>query len=420
MSYVEKIRIAQRLLVEHNIPMWLIYSDNSCKDHCFDLLGGKADVSSYMLLTSTDKRLIVHNLDAKNQADCWKDDMLVFSNGGSEELLAGAIHDLGFSGKFATNYSARCFKTTDRLPAGRRDYIEKIVINYFPSELGIDFNDRNSIARALIRMRDINVSAEDVLLQLYDRKSSTEVERLRFAAERTNQVLEEAFSHVRPGMQDYELMNLVERVRKDTFVNVNREGLVSEELAWESELCPIILTGDSFVDGGHSRCSGQIIEEGSTLYFDYGVKHKYRDGIIVCSDIQRMGYVLREGEDGPNSEVQELFDVIYKSITAGAEAAQIGVNGIDVDRAVRSIVNAAGFNYDHDTGHPIGHDAHSPGVPFRNKDEGLFVQPGGVYTLEPRIPVRNGCSIEEMIHVKPEGGVEFLSPRQERFYLVRK
>lgn len=411
MGFGQKIGVAQQLLREHEIPMWLIYSDSSVKDHSFDMLGGKADVSSYMLITPEDKRLIVHSLDAKNQDQCWEDDIRVFSNGDIEGQLVLAMSELGFSGKFATNYSARCFKTTDRIPAGRRDRIEELIVDNF-------FN--NSLNELLPVMRQINVSADEILLKLYDRKTPTEVERLKFAAERADYILGEVFSHVRPGMDDHELMGLVERIRKDTYhsYGLNNIGVVHEGLSWEREICPIILTGKTFSDGGHSRCSGEVVRKGNTLYFDYGVKHTYSDGGVACSDIQRMGYVLRDDEVCASEQAQLYFDVVYAAISAGAKACKVGVSGADVDDAVRSVVNEAGFNYDHDTGHPIGHEAQTPGTPFRETAKDLFVQPGGVYTIEPRIQVENGCSIEEMIHVGL-GGVEFLSPRQNVLYLVK-
>ena len=53
-----------------------------------------------------------------------------------------------------------------------------------------------------------------------------------------------------------------------------------------------------------------------------------------------------------------------------------------------------------------------------SKRANLELIENGVYTLEPRIAIANGGSIEEMIQVTKFGGVP-ISPMQKEIYLVK-
>ena len=78
-------------------------------------------------------------------------------------------------------------------------------------------------------------------------------------------------------------------------------------------------------------------------------------------------------------------------------------------------------DYNHSTGHAIGEEAHSPGTLLglkENKLSNLIVQETGVYTIEPRIAIPNGGSIEEMVYVSKDGGIP-VSRRQKELYLLK-
>ena len=64
--------------------------------------------------------------------------------------------------------------------------------------------------------------------------------------------------------------------------------------------------------------------------------------------------------------------------------------------------------------------AHNPGTsisPFGHKRSNLKLQENGVYTIEPRIQIENGGSIEEMILVSKKG-TKTLCERQEKIYTI--
>ncbi len=48
----------------------------------------------------------------------------------------------------------------------------------------------------------------------------------------------------------------------------------------------------------------------------------------------------------------------------------------------------------------------------------MIIQNHGVYTIEPRVTIINGGSIEEMVYVTENGGVS-LSERQKDLYIIK-
>lgn len=59
----------------------------------------------------------------------------------------------------------------------------------------------------------------------------------------------------------------------------------------------------------------------------------------------------------------------------------------------------------------------APKSPNKTSKSNMMLQETGIYTIEPRIPIVNGCSVEEMILVTKDGGKP-LCNRQEKIYLI--
>jgi len=270
---------------------------------------------------------------------------------------------------------------------------------------------------------DSFVSSEVVIYSLVDRKSQDDLMKMRTAANRAHQVITDAFKKIRPGMKENELVDLVHSTTSEKPSSYHpNDSVVDEEYAWEEALCPIALTGDSFTKGGHAVSGETEVKEGSTVYFDFGVQLTFDDGSSFSSDIQRTGYVLRSNEASIPPEINDRFDAVIGSITEGIENIKPGMSGFEADEVVRGYLQEKGFkNYDHATGHAIGGEAHNPGTVLANRKEGrsaLKVQPNGVYTIEPRIPVPNGVSVEEMVVFFEDKPAESLSPRQTEPILI--
>jgi D-alanyl-D-alanine dipeptidase len=113
-----------------------------------------------------------------------------------------------------------------------------------------------------------------------------------------------------------------------------------------------------------------------------------------CSDITRCVHV---GE--PTPEVATAYDVLHEAQRAGVAAAMVGAACQDVDRASRSIIEAAGFGeyFVHRTGHGIGMEAHEE--PYMVEGNDRRIEAGFAFSVEPGIyvPGRFGMRLEDIV-----------------------
>jgi len=270
-------------------------------------------------------------------------------------------------------------------------------------EILIDYLSGSDFAEKLI-------SAEDIINALRGRKTPLEVARIREAVTVTEEIYQRTFDYLRPGMSEKQ-------------VGQYMHALLDEynlESAWAYEHCPAFNSGpDSPV--GHGGPTDLVIEPGHLLHFDFGVKKS-----DYCSDIQRMGYVLRPGEKQPPSEVQRGFETVLAAIDAAIEALKPGTPGVDVDAAARRVVTEAGYpEYKYSTGHQLGRVAHDGGALLGPAWERYgdsphqTVEVGHVYTIEPGLMLEGYgyIGLEEDVLVT-DSGVEYLIEPQRELILI--
>lgn len=410
-TWPKRLSVAQSILRDLQVPLWLIVNQED-RDPTAKKLLGVSSIRSMVLLSPTQKRIVVSSLDRNNLPED-PDIVVCKTRADYDDGVIAGLCDLGFTDRVMVNYTTMGDVGTDRIGAGTRDWVDFLVARAFPEVVGRTGN-----------IRDVVVSAENVIYALYDRKMPDEIAKMRVAARRANEILETAFAQLRPGMKDWDAYRLVHRIMRETRPDYFAEaGVVSETFSWPEDHNPIVLTGPSFTKGGHAMTCGETIEPGNTVYFDFGVKLTFQDGTSWSSDLQRMGYVLRDGETEASPESRRIFSLLHDSVTDGIERMRPGMRGWEVDEIVRRYITDVGYDYDHATGHPIGEEAHNPGTTLRPRQdafgtEQLLIQPHGAYTIEPRIPIVNGGSIEEMVLVNPDGPNETFCPRQERLYLI--
>ena len=80
------------------------------------------------------------------------------------------------------------------------------------------------------------------------------------------------------------------------------------------------------------------IKGGQLVHFDFGVKEN-----DYCSDIQRMMYILAEGEKEPPKVVTDAFNVIVNAIQETVKAIKPGMRGVEADQIARRSVTARRF-----------------------------------------------------------------------------
>mgnify|MGYP003913101983 CR=1 FL=1 len=266
-------------------------------------------------------------------------------------------------------------------------------------------------------------SAENIIYDLISKKTNKQIERLKNQACITNNILKETFKQITVGLTEIQIVDLVNKITDKIMEEVTRKEnneIIYYDMAWEN--CPIVLTGENLAKGGHSLPSDKKLKYGDTIYFDFGIKIEYSDGEILYTDMQRMGYAKSDDNKPVPKNIQKVFNTLVKAIEDGIDEMKSDVKAYTVDNIVRKKILKAGYpDYNHATGHAVGLNVHDSGAVISLKSckrATLSLIENGIYTLEPRINIVNGGSIEEMIQVTKYGGIP-LCDTQKELYIVK-
>jgi Xaa-Pro aminopeptidase len=260
------------------------------------------------------------------------------------------------------------------------------------------------------RMEDRIISAERIISALRQRKSAYEVENMKEAIRITENIFRSVTGFIQPGRTEKEIAEFMKG-------EVRKAGVT---LAWEPSSCPAVFTGPDTA-GAHYAPTGRVVERGHILNMDFGVRFNG-----YCSDLQRTFYIRKEGEEQAPPDVQKGFDTIVRAIEASRQVLRVGNKGIDVDRVARETITSAGYEeFPHALGHQVGRFAHDGtallGPAWEKYARKPFepIEPGMVFTLEPRltVPGRGIATVEEMVLVTEEGA-KFISTPQVELQIV--
>lgn len=389
----EKVAQATEILHEFDVDLWLTFvRETSMQPDPVLPLIADVDVtwhSAFILSRSGEHTAIVGHFDAANvhQLDVYA--AVIDYHEGIAAPLRQALDD----------YAPR-----------------RIAINYSTSDVAAD-GLSHGMYRTLLAHLDGTahaerlISAEQIIAALRGRKSATEVERVRQAVAVTEQLFDEVEAFAKPGMTQRQIADFVHR-------RMDEMGL---GFAWPRPFNPIVTCGpESAV--GHAAPGDVVLQKGHTLHLDLGVKLN-----DYCSDIQRMWYVLDDGETEAPPEVQRAFDVVHGAIKAGESALTPGTPGWQVDEVARNFIVDNGYpEYMHAFGHLLGRAAHDGATvlaPRWERYEGICelpVEVGNIFTLELHvvIPERGMMSLEEDVLVTADG-VEYLSKPQTELRYIR-
>jgi len=393
-------------LIDEN-AVWIMYSSENCDPYFSKFVTDKTIVPALCVLSNKKNFLISHSLDQENVKN-FDGELLTY--GGENSLLenmGNILKTLHFPQKVYLNYSDKMDSQIDVLGYGTYRFITDNILRLYKQHG---------------KSTPVFASSDFLIYSLLDAKSEDDIFYLRLAAVRASEILKTSFKRIKIGMTENQILNLVQNIFKFKPPYFKKYGIVYEEFSWEKQLCPIVLVGPNIKKGGHTGPGNDILRPGYTVYMDFGVKIHLKNGKKYSSDLQRMGYALKRNERTVPTDIQNVFNTLYSAVGLGIKNCKPGVKGYEIDKIVRNAITEKGYpNYNHATGHPVGELAHSPGTsisPQGHKRSGLSLQKNGVYTIEPRIQIENGGSIEEMVLVTENGGVT-LCPRQEKIYLIR-
>ncbi|MDW8339486.1 MAG: Xaa-Pro peptidase family protein [Thermoleophilia bacterium] len=388
----EKVGQAIEILREEGVDLWLTLVRETMLTHdpCLDLIAGtySAWTGAFLVSSRGETIAIVGRFDADS----------VRQTGAYDEVIA-------YDESIRPELRAAIARIEPRT----------IAVNYSESDPAADGLTHGLWLVLLDTLRGTPyasrlVSSEAIVNALRGRKSTTELERIRSAIRETEEIFDLVTRALAPGRQEVEIAALVH-------AEVAARGL---GYAWSAEHCPAVNAGPEKVVG-HSAPSALRARRGELVHIDFGV---VRDG--YGSDLQRVWYLLDEGETSPPPEVVRAWQALWAAMDAGAAELRPGATGWQVDAAARSTLVAAGFPEPmYAFGHQLGRSAHDGGTILGPRWERYgsaplgTVEVGNVFALEvgTAVPGRGYLGLEEDVLVTEEG-VEWLSTPQRALWLI--
>ena len=387
----QKVDQAVEILREQDVDLWLTYVRETMLTHdpCLDLVAGtySAWTGAFLISASGERIAIVGRFDAP-----------------SVEQI-GAYEVMGYD----ESIRPALLEAVERLAP------RTIALNYSTSDPAADglthglWLELQSIFGGT-SFADAFVSSDTVVNALRGRKSTEEVARIREAARETEEIFDVVTHELAVDRSELELADVMHR-------EVARRGL---GYAWGRDHCPAVNAGPE-KDVGHSPPGELRTRRGELLHVDFGVS-----SADYCSDLQRVWYLLDEGETQAPEDVRRAFEAVLGSLDAGVEALRPGAAGWEVDAAARKALVAAGYPEPmHALGHQLGRSAHDGGTTLAPRwdrygasPSGL-VEEGNVFTVEygTQVPGRGYIGLEEDLLVTADG-VEWLSTPQRELWLV--
>lgn len=393
--------------IEDDDTIWVMENRNNADNIFKEYITDKLFSSTYIILSRNKAYVFVHKLDEGNIEVLDSNYAEVFIYSKQIELLEdikSVLNKLDFPKKMLLNYTTMSDESTDIITHSSYLRVSKMFRRIYK-----EYDKKVSIK-----------SAEKNIYKIISRNTNEEIEKMKILANMTDEILKRSFKSIKIGQSEKDIARQTQEITKEYIECVKEKyEIVDYDMAWD--ICPIVLVGENLKKGGHALPSQKKILKGDTIYYDFGIKCVFKDGTCLYTDMQRMGYALKENEKEAPIEVKNVFDVLTSSIKKGIASMKPGVKGYKIDNIVRGEILKNNYpDYPHATGHPVGKQVHGAGALIslrKSKRANLELAENGIYTLEPRVDIENGGSIEEMILVTKNGAIP-LCKLQDELYLI--
>lgn len=290
-----------------------------------------------------------------------------------------------------------------------------IAVSYALSDYGADgithgwFLKLQAMLRGTPHLERLT-SAEPIVTALRARKLPEEVARIRQAVAATVEIFEAMGAWIRPGVSERDVFEFAHE-------QMRRRRLLP---SWDGAYDPGVNVGPQ-ESVGHGAPGPNKARPGDLVHVDFGV---LVDGF--GSDLQRLWYLRRPGEQVAPEPIREAFAAVDAAIQAGAEILVPGRYGYEVDAAARQVIVDHGFpEPPFALGHMLGRVAHDgagllgPRWPRYGTTPEHRIEAGNVFTLEFALQPKDGSGgvvgLEEDVLVT-ETGAEFLTPPQRELW----
>jgi Xaa-Pro aminopeptidase len=197
------------------------------------------------------------------------------------------------------------------------------------------------------------------------------------------------------------------------------QGRAEEEIAHE--------LADLLVRNGHERADFTIVASGPNAASPHhepgGRTILPHDAVVMDFGGELAGYLSDTTRTVVVTELPDGFEQAYAAVqeaqAAAVDAVRPGLEAQEIDRAARTIIDAAGFGerFIHRTGHGIGLELHEP--PYMVEGDRTVLEPGMTFSVEPGIYLegRFGIRIEDIVAVSSDG-VERLNRSTRELQIV--
>ena len=385
----EKTDQAIEILKEQDIDLWLTFvrETSGVRDPVLSFIIGESDLtwpSALILTKQGDKIAIVGNLETEALERLEVFTKIIGYDTGVSGVLRETITKLEPK-QIAVNMSKNNVHADGLTHSMYEFLVEYLAGTPYPERI---------------------ISGEPVINAMRGRKTKAELARIQRAVEITDEIYKKTFAFIKVGMTEIEIANYMHALMKEYGVGY----------AWPRENNPAVNSGPNKVVG-HNGPTEIKVEPGHIIHFDFGVKYD-----SYCSDIQRVAYVLREGETEAPIEVQRGFITIRTAIEKSRGAMKAGVTGNSIDMISREVVTDSGYpEYMYALGHQLGRVAHDGGAllgPLWEKygdSPNQKLELGQVFTIEPGLAVLNYgyIGLEEDVVITDEGALYIGDPQRE-------
>lgn len=406
---MESVIKIQELLKKYKIKLWILVNKDNNDPIFYKYISKHLYTQSIMMIFQNKAMLLISDEDKDNKDvnDLVKSGVRVYTYKEEEEMIdiiEEIICSNEYVNKISFSYSTLGDKDAD------------IILNS-------DLKKYKYILRKIYKKYRKKVrfsSAEKAVYELISANSKKMIDRIKLVAKITDQIFSIAFKNIYVGMSEQDIAKMVISLVENYKMSYEEKDIINIDVAWEG--CPFVLAGKNISLNGHTPPGDNILRKGDMVSIDFGLKAIFSDGKKVYSDIQRMGYALKNGEKDVPKKVSAPFNLLAKSIDEVMDYMKPGVKGYVIDSKLRDRIKAAGYpDYAHASGHPVGTRVHAIGTIIGDKLEprsNISLVETGVYTLEPRIAISNGASIEEMIEVTKFGGIPVYNTQKE-LYIIK-
>ena len=167
------------------------------------------------------------------------------------------------------------------------------------------------------------------------------------------------------------------------------------------------------VRNGHARADFTIVASGpngaSPHHEPGGRTILPRDAVVMDFGGVLAGYFSDTTRTVVVADLPEGFEQAYAAVqeaqATAVDAVRPGLEAQEVDRAARTIIDAAGYSerFIHRTGHGIGLELHEP--PYMVEGDRTVLEPGMTFSVEPGVYLegRFGIRIEDIVAVTADG-----------------